>query len=274
MLRSPEGKTSESEGQKTPREKLSERFELRFTPSQMEELRNRAARENTDIADVLRKAALASEMANEVSSPPDLDESRVDELRVGKLRAGATLQEKLARRLLYGDGEGDETSAPSLSEDLDAQWLGLPSATLRLRRLASAPCGPWKRAVDEGEWVSLPKAIADTLDARAGDVVVPASGDSMREAGILDGYDVVMRPYDGRSPKRGDIVLIQVWMGSAGNADESSDAECVSTMKYWDGLDAKGHPLLLDGKKQPYPLPETPHRYEAVSRAISVMGRL
>jgi SOS-response transcriptional repressor LexA len=133
----------------------------------------------------------------------------------------------------------------------------------RARYLAKPPCGPWREAIDLASDYVLSANVADTLEARDGDVIVQADGESMEGAGINDGALLLMRPVpEGRRPARGEIALVQIMRG---------DGDCESTLKRWMG----GEPLRLeDGTGEPLLLPPDVTEVRAVAVARGVISRL
>ncbi|RYX83929.1 ribbon-helix-helix protein, CopG family [bacterium] len=130
--------------------------------------------------------------------------------------------------------------------------------------LSAVPCGPWADAVDRAEHFTISTETADELEAQDGDVWVRADGQSMEGAGIMDGVLVLVRPYDRKTPRRGEIVLIQVGL---------EDGEFLSTLKRFDGMNGQV-PKLLDGSDAAFDLPEGSSNPQIIGRAIGTLGRL
>ncbi len=137
-------------------------------------------------------------------------------------------------------------------------------ATFRAPYLSAVPCGPWQGAVDCAESFTISTEAADELEAQDGDVWIRANGQSMEGAGILDGVLVLVRPYDRKTPRRGDIVLVQV----------EAQGEIVGTLKRFDGFDGDGMPKLLDGQGEAFELPDGADKPLIIARAIGTLGRL
>jgi SOS-response transcriptional repressor LexA len=136
------------------------------------------------------------------------------------------------------------------------------SDSFRAPYLSRVPCGPIKEAIETGAAVTISADTADELEVRDGDFWVRAEGESMEGAGIQDGFLILMRPLDGRPPRRGEITLMQF-------IDESGDVY-QSTVKSWNG----DNPLrLLDGQGDDFEVPEG-KEYRAVAVARGVLGRL
>jgi hypothetical protein len=96
-------------------------------------------------------------------------------------------------------------------------------------------------------------------------VMITASGDSMRCAGIVDGQQVLVTPLAAhQQPRRGDIVLVQII---------KDGAIFEATLKRWDGMNGP-LPRLLDGEDKEMKLPKGIEKVIPVAIAKSVMGRL
>jgi SOS-response transcriptional repressor LexA len=131
--------------------------------------------------------------------------------------------------------------------------------------LSRVPCGPWSEAIDSGDNFLISADVADELEAQDGDVWVRADGQSMEGAGIQDGFVALVRPYDKKTPRRGEIVLIQV---------TTPEGDRVGTIKRFNGLEPDGKPRLLDGNDEPYSLPEPMQGFDVVGRVVGVLGRI
>jgi SOS-response transcriptional repressor LexA len=152
----------------------------------------------------------------------------------GKL--GASDVSTHIRDLVLRDLEGAADVRPPTERILDVPVIARP------------PCGTWDEAVaDTHARFPVNEAVARELDAHEEDFFVRTRGESMVGAGIIDGSLVLMRPLPaGRDPRRGDIVLMQVFR---------EGGECESTIKRWRGL--KGTmPDLEDGHGDDFLLPE------------------
>lgn len=143
------------------------------------------------------------------------------------------------------------------TENTDAAKLNLP-------KLPAVPCGPWKTALDEASEFPLQSELASLLDAREGDVLVPAQGQSMEESGVPDGALVLMRPLEGRKPASGEITLVMV---------ETSDGEWVGTIKHWYQTRSRAVDLR-DGKGHCYALPPNVKAVYPVAVLCGVIGRI
>lgn len=130
--------------------------------------------------------------------------------------------------------------------------------------LSAVPCGPWAAAIDRAERFTVSIEVADELEAQDGDVWVRADGQSMEGAGIMDGVLVLIRPYERKTPRRGEIILIQVVL---------EDGEFLSTIKHFDGMNGQV-PKLLDGEDNAFDLPEGSTNPQIIGRAIGTLGRL
>ena len=134
--------------------------------------------------------------------------------------------------------------------------------------VASSPvaCGPWREPLDDARSFALSHDTAEFLEVRDGDFFLPAQGQSMEGAGIQDGYLVVVRPLDGKIPRRNEIVLVEV---------TTEDGTTVYTLKHWGPSSAPGAPpLLIDGAGDQFPLPGQAQQLQPIGRAIAVLGRL
>lgn len=130
--------------------------------------------------------------------------------------------------------------------------------------LGSIPCGPWSASDESKERFSVTTEVADELEARDGDWWFRATGDSMVGAGILDSSLVLVRPYEGKPPRRGDVVALQI-------VDEAG--EVVGTFKRFDGQNGDV-PKLLDGNDEPFALPEGARVQQILARGVGVVSRL
>ncbi|MBW3637987.1 MAG: hypothetical protein KY445_16205 [Armatimonadetes bacterium] len=132
--------------------------------------------------------------------------------------------------------------------------------SFRAPYLSRVPCGPLKEAIDTGDSFTLSADTADELETRDGDFLCRAEGESMLGAGIQDGFMVLMRPLDGRPPKRGEVCLIQFF--------DEEGAVYQATIKRWEGQGK-----YTDGQGEPF---EGPEGYEARAVAVArgVLGRI
>ena len=138
--------------------------------------------------------------------------------------------------------------------------------SFRAPYLSAVPCGPWQEAIDRGEAFTVSTEVADELEARDGDVWVRADGQSMEGAGIMDGFLILVRPMDGRPPRRGDIMLVQAM---------DDNGSYFGTVKRFNGVETDGRtPRLLNGSDEEFPLPSALQRVDYIGRAIGVLGRL
>ena len=112
----------------------------------------------------------------------------------------------------------------------------------------------------------LSQRTADEMEVLEGDIFARATGDSMKGAGILDGFVVAVRPYrNGAAPRRGDIVFMEV------NLDGE---EPEYTLKEWVAEGRPGvPPKLIDGNGEPFELPEGAEP-RPIGRAVAVVGKL
>jgi SOS-response transcriptional repressor LexA len=135
--------------------------------------------------------------------------------------------------------------------------------SLRLKRLSKVPCGDWREAIESADSYTLSPDVEHSLEAREGDVIVPAEGDSMEGARIFDGDQVLMRPLpDGVNPRRKEIALVQVFR---------KNGQCEGTIKRW----VKSNPPELeDGNGKPFPLPKDVQEVRAVAVARGLIARL
>lgn len=130
--------------------------------------------------------------------------------------------------------------------------------------IGAIPCGPWNPTEPGHERFTVSTEVADELEARDGDWWFRAAGDSMIGAGILDGSLVLVRPYDGKPPRRGDVVAVQI-------ADEAG--EVVGTFKRFDGQNGDV-PKLLDGNDDVFDLPDGARVAAVLARGVGVVSRL
>ena len=143
-------------------------------------------------------------------------------------------------------------------------WSEQGTDQYRAPLLMGLPCGPWKEGLESDQTLSLSKDVHVFLEILDGDIFATTAGDSMEGAGILDGDVVVLRPLAGKTPRRGEIVQVNI---------RTEGGENVSTLKRWDGL--KGNiPNLLDGNDQDYALPEGAIEVTPMARAVARFGRL
>lgn len=132
--------------------------------------------------------------------------------------------------------------------------------------LGPVPCGPWKEALDEASSFVLSRESADFLEVRDGDLFLPASGHSMEGSGILDGFLVIVRPLDGKVPRRHEIVLVAI---------TTADGTTSYTLKHWGGHPSPGAPpQLIQGDGSTLDLPEDTQDLQPLGRAVAVLGRL
>lgn len=191
-----------------------------------------------------------------------LEPSLRDELRVYAANLNVEMSE-VARRAIANEIRG---TRPDASTGTD---------TFRGAYLSRVPCGPWAEAVDSSDSFTISDDAADELEARPGDVWVRAEGQSMEAAGIGDGFLVLMRPLaEGRTPRRGEIALVQVFLDEGEGLGNSGDC-ALATIKYWHPPTGTAPlPTLLDAAGQPFALPPGVVRVVPVAVARGVLGRL
>jgi SOS-response transcriptional repressor LexA len=148
----------------------------------------------------------------------------------------------------------------SIGGEID--WANIATDSFGAPYLSRVPCGPLKEAIDTGASFTISSDTASELEVRDGDLWVRAEGESMEGAGIQDGFLILMRPLDGRPPRRGEIVLVQFF-------DDEGDVY-QATVKSWNG----DNPLRLkDGQGQDFEVPQG-KEYKAVAVARGVVGRI
>lgn len=152
---------------------------------------------------------------------------------------------------------------------IDIDLINAATDSFRAPFLSRVPCGPWQDAVDEGAAFTVSKDVADFIEARDGDAWVEGSGDSMVGAGIQDGFMVLVRPLpEGRTPRRGEIAVIQAFVGDEEEA-------VLGTIKRWmPPKDSEGLPTLFNGDDAEFELPSGVRRVVAVAVGRAVLGRL
>lgn len=190
-------------------------------------------------------------------------EFKAPEKLIAEFREAATAQQMdmadFARAAIAAAIERVQSGAPIAG---DADLANLETDSFRGPYLSRVPCGPLKEALDTGSSFTISRDTADELEVRDGDFWVRAEGESMEGAGIQDGFLILMRPLDGRPPRRGEIVLVQFF-------DEEGDVY-QATVKRWNG----DNPLRLkDGQGDDYEIPEE-REYKAVAVARGVVGRI
>ena len=126
------------------------------------------------------------------------------------------------------------------------------------------PCGPWDSSQSTPQRYTISAQDADELGARPGDWFFRARGESMIGAGVLDSAVVLVRPYEGRPARRGDIVAVQI---------ETADGEIEGTFKRYDGGEDE-NVRLLDGNGHYFELPENVARIGILARGVGVVSRL
>lgn len=132
--------------------------------------------------------------------------------------------------------------------------------------LSPVACGPWREALEQAESFCLSHQTAEFLEVREGDLFLPAQGQSMEGAGIQDGFLIVVRPLDGKIPRRHDIVLVEVL---------TEDGEAIYTLKHWGQPAGPGSPpQLTDGQGNDFALPLQAQRIQPIGRAVALLGRL
>jgi hypothetical protein len=93
-------------------------------------------------------------------------------------------------------------------------------SSISCKFLDSLPKTHWKDAVEDGEWMSLPAAIAQELEASPGDVWVRVENQHMEKCDIAEGAIVLVRPLrKGRSLREGEIVVAEI-------EDANGDVHC------------------------------------------------
>ena len=179
------------------------------------------------------------------------------------------MAEKQLNRLRELAGSTGESAAELARQAIDAfldppatvqMPVGIVPDSIGLPYLQRVPCGPLAEAFDSGETFAITQMVADELEMRDGDFFVRADGFSMEGAGIQDGFLILMRPLNGRPPRRGEIALVQV-------VNENGDYE--ATVKHW-----HPGPKLTDGEGNEFTIPEGTVRVDAVATAKGVIGRV
>lgn len=135
--------------------------------------------------------------------------------------------------------------------------------SFRVPMLGRPPAGPWREAIDEQRNYVLSSDVADTLEARKGDIMIEVDGESMEGAGIPNGSLLLLRPLqEGRLPRRGQTTLVQILR----------DGEVYeSTVKTWIG----GEPVVLhDGNGHEVQLPEGTIEVRPVAVARGMITQL
>jgi hypothetical protein len=146
-------------------------------------------------------------------------------------------------------------------ELVDPALAGIDSFSARF--LTQAPCGPWQEAIEQAVAFELSNDVAEELEARDGDVIVRAVGQSMEGAGIFDGALVLMRPLLGhRQPRAGEIALVQ---------RIDVDGNCEGMIKRWHGGEP---PVLKDGASDVIEIPAGTRQILPVAVARGVISRL
>ena len=188
---------------------------------------------------------------------------------------GFRLPENLARNF-RAQMDGDEVKMSPLLRDLVEGYMRgefvpgqMKSAddeprTFTAPYVGAIPCGPWNPTEPGHERFTVSTEVADELEARDGDWWFRAAGDSMIGAGILDGSLVLVRPYDGKPPRRGDVVAVQI-------ADEGGEVS--GTFKRFDGQNGDV-PKLLDGNDDVFDLPDGARVAAVLARGVGVVSRL
>jgi hypothetical protein len=126
--------------------------------------------------------------------------------------------------------------------------------------LGEAPCGPWEEAIDRADYFPINSRIADELQARDGDVIVRAVGESMEGAGIPDHALLLMRPLvNNRPPGRNRTALVQF---------VNEHGEYKATIKTWAGQDR-----LVDGSGNDFEVPEGAKIFP-VAEAVGIISSL
>ena len=182
-----------------------------------------------------------------------------------------TLQPSLEKRLDSYVADQNSNRSEAIRDALEMLLNPQPLITaetgtdaFRAPNIGNVPCGPLAPAVAEASSFVCSPDVADELEAREGDVWMRAAGDSMLGAGIADGVMVLTRPYDGKAPRRGDIVAAQI---------ETPDGERVGTIKRYNG-ETDGRPHLIDGEDENYALPDDAVKVDFVARVVGVLGRI
>jgi hypothetical protein len=146
-------------------------------------------------------------------------------------------------------------------------WSQIGTNQFRAKFLAKAPCGDWREAIETaGEFV-FSQDVADSLEARPGDIVVLADGQSMEGAGIPDGALLLMRPLQNHArPARNDVALVQI-QDSNGNYD--------STIKRWiKSGQTPAEVVLHDGDGDLHRIPNDTIEVRAVAVARGLVTRI
>lgn len=177
-----------------------------------------------------------------------------------------TLEKRLDIFVAEANSTRSEMIREALIEFLDPRPRELPEVpqTFTAPMLGSIPCGPWSASDESSERFSVTTEVADELELRDGDWWFRSSGPSMIGAGILDGSMVAVRPYEGKPPRRGDVIALQI-------ADEAG--EVVGTFKRFAGYNGDV-PKLLDGNDEPFDLPEGGRVAAILARGVGVVSRL
>lgn len=149
--------------------------------------------------------------------------------------------------------------------DPEKHWSDEGTDQFRAPVLNALPCGPWKEGIADARTAVFSRDVVDYLEARESDIFASTSGDSMEGAGILEGDLVMLRPLDGKAPRRGEIVMVNI---------TTEDGEQKSTLKRYNGADASGKPRLLNGADEDYPLPDDATAVRVEFRAVARIGRL
>lgn len=161
-------------------------------------------------------------------------------------------------------GATDQTPDP-LEGDLETSAMA-GTNQFRGPLLGPVPCGPWREACEDSSTFVLSRETAEFLEVREGDLFLPAQGHSMEGSGILDGYLVIVRPLDGKIPRRHEIVLVGI---------TTEDGTTSYTLKHWGGFPVPGGPpQLFQADGSLLPLPEGTTDLQPLGRAVAVLGRL
>jgi SOS-response transcriptional repressor LexA len=183
-----------------------------------------------------------------------LTPSMWDELAARRAETGIAVTEIVRRAVAR------ELNPQPVKIATDAAMAGTDS--FRAPYLTKAPCGPFREALDHASFYTLSKDVADTLEARDGDVIVQADGESMVGAGINDSDLLLMRPVpENRNPSRGEVALVQIFR---------ADGLCEGTIKKWMGGTP---PRLHDGDDEELPLPDDVERLVPVCVLRGVIAR-
>lgn len=166
------------------------------------------------------------------------------------------------RRIMREELAAIRESRPGIREIAIGDFPTDKRETVSLIQFDAMPCGPLEESEFGASHVPLSGPIARILRARDGDWLVPARGESMVEAGIADGAHLLMRPYKGKSPHEGDIVLASI---------ETEDGKRFSTIKHWYS-GPRGVVTLRDGKLRAFPYPDNLKSVFPMAVFVGIIG--